>query len=314
MSVVLYINKLGDDPIAIIGTIRRYYGLSFFEVSDMLETAVPIELPPLDETYVDTFTREMSETQSEIGRTATVSMEHILEVVKEVFSKNEFGQAPGQSAKPQTDINDSAPFAQPKPITDINDSAPFAQPKPITDINDSAPFAQPKPITDINDSTSKFTVRIINCGNQKLSVVKYVKELLNCSLAEAKDQVDNNLICLEGTSQQAAKVVSELKQFGCLATVALAGEAPKPTKASTPTIGAANSAAPKSASGNVQLVLESVRGTAFKILGIITKAYGLSYGDAGKYLRTGATLPPLPAAEAAKVAEQLRALGCTIRS
>ena len=302
MSTVLYINKLGDDSIAIIATIRRYFDLSFFEVSDLLEQAIPIELPPLDDTFVDAFTREMSEVQSEIGRTGTMSVEQVLDLVQETFRDSPFGQTPSAA------LNSTAtpkPVA-PKPATT---AAPKQQSAPSKDV---APKPVSTPAAPASGSGT-YNVRITNCGNQKLCVVKYVKELLNCGLAEAKDQVDNNLICLEGTSQQAAKVVSELKQFGCLATVALAGEAPKPAKASTPTIDAAKSAAPKSASGNVQLVLESVRGTAFKILGIITKAYGLSYGDAGKFLRGGSKLPPLPAAEAAKVAEQLRALGCEVK-
>lgn len=285
MSTVLYINKLGDDSIAIIATIRRYYDLSFFEVSDLLEQTMPIELPPLGDTYVDAFTREMREVQSEIGRQGSMSIEQMIDLVQDTFHDSPFGQTPNTAPKPA---------AAPKP-------APTAAPKP-----------QAAPAATVSGSGT-YNVRIINSGNQKLSVVKYVKELLNCGLAEAKDQVDNNLISLKGTSQQAAKVVNELRKFGCLASVALAGEAPKPAKASTPTIGAAKSAAPKSASGNVQLVLESVRGTAFKILGIITKAYGLSYGDAGKFLRDGSKLPPLPAAEAAKVAEQLRALGCDVK-
>ena len=292
MSTVLYINKLGDDSIAIIATVRRYFDLSFFEVSDLLEQSLPIELPPLDDTYVDAFTREMSEVQSEIGRTGTMTMDQVLDLVQETFRDSPFGQTPNTAPKSATT---AAPKQQSAPSKDV-------APKPV-----STPAA-PAPAV-----SGSYNVRITDCGSQKLAVVKYVKELLNCGLAEAKDQVDNNLISLKGTSQQAAKVVNELREFGCLASVALAGEAPKPAKASTPTIGAAKSAAPKSASGNVQLVLESVRGTAFKILGIITKAYGLSYGDAGKFLRDGSKLPPLPAAEAAKVAEQLRALGCEVK-
>lgn len=297
MSTVLYINKLGDDSIAIIATVRRYFDLSFFEVSDLLEQSLPIELPPLDDTYVDAFTREMSEVQSEIGRTGTMSMDQVLDLVQETFRDSPFGQVPSDTPNPA---------AAPKPATT---AAPKQQSAPSKDV---APKPVSTPAATASDSGT-YNVRITNCGSQKLAVVKYVKELLNCGLAEAKDQVDNNLISLKGSSQQAAKVVNELREFGCLATVALAGEAPKPAKASTPTIGAAKSAAPKSASGNVQLVLESVRGTAFKILGIITKAYGLSYGDAGKFLRDGSKLPPLPAAEAAKVAEQLRALGCEVK-
>lgn len=292
MSTVLYINKLGDDSIAIIATVRRYFDLSFFEVSDLLEQSLPIELPPLDDTYVDAFTREMSEVQSEIGRTGTMTIDQVLDLVQETFRDSPFGQTPNTAPKPATT---AAPKQQSAPSKDV-------APKPV-----STPAA-PAPAV-----SGSYNVRITDCGSQKLAVVKYVKELLNCGLAEAKDQVDNNLISLKGSSQQAAKVVNELREFGCLASVALAGEAPKPAKASTPTIGAAKSAAPKSASGNVQLVLESVRGTAFKILGIITKAYGLSYGDAGKFLRDGSKLPPLPAAEAAKVAEQLRALGCEVK-
>ena len=298
MSTVLYINKLGDDSIAIIATVRRYFDLSFFEVSDLLEQSLPIELPPLDDTYVDAFTREMSEVQSEIGRTGTMTMDQVLDLVQETFRDSPFGQVPSDTPNPA---------AAPKPATT---AAPKQQSAPSKDV---APKPVSTPAAPAPAVSGSYNVRITDCGSQKLAVVKYVKELLNCGLAEAKDQVDNNLISLKGTSQQAAKVVNELREFGCLATVALAGEAPKPAKASTPTIGAANSAAPKSASGNVQLVLESVRGTAFKILGNITKAYGLSYGDAGKFLRDGSKLPPLPAAEAAKVAEQLRALGCEVK-
>ena len=298
MSTVLYINKLGDDSIAIIATVRRYYDLSFFEVSDLLEQAIPIELPPLDDTYVDAFTREMREVQSEIGRTGTISMDQVFDLVQETFRDSPFGQVPSTAPNPA---------AAPKPSTT---AAPKQQSAPSKSV-DTKPVSTPAaPAPAVSGS---YNVSITDCGRQKLAVVKYVKELLNCGLAEAKDQVDNNLISLNGSSQQAAKVVNELREFGCLATVTLAGEAPKPAKASTPTIGAAKSAAPKSASGNVQLVLESVRGTAFKILGIITKAYGLSYGDAGKFLRDGSKLPPLPAAEAAKVAEQLRALGCEVK-
>lgn len=192
MSVVLYINKLGDDSIAIIGTVRRYYDLSFFEVSDLLEQSLPIELPPLDDTYEDAFTREMREVQSEVARTGTMSVEQVMDHLQDMFQESPFGQAP-------------KPVDTPKPA------------KP----------AAPKP--------------------------------------------------------QAA---------------------PKP---------AAPKSAPKTSSANVQLVLESVRGSAFKILGVLTKAYGLSYGDAGKFLRDGSTLPALPAAEAAKVAEQLRAIGCEVK-
>lgn len=192
MSVVLYINKLGDDSIAIIGTVRRYYELSFFEVSDLLEQSLPIELPPLDDTYVDAFTREMSEVQSEVARTGTMSMEQVMDHLQDMFQESPFGQAP-------------KPVDTPKPA------------KPA---------------------------------------------------------------------------------------------APKPQAASKP---AAPKSAPTTSSANVQLVLESVRGSAFKILGVLTKAYGLSYGDAGKFLRDGSTLPALPAAEAAKVAEQLRAIGCEVK-
>lgn len=190
MSVVLYINKLGDDSIAIIGTVRRYYELSFFEVSDLLEQSLPIELPPLDDTYVDAFTREMSEVQSEVARTGAMSVEQVMDHLQDMFQESPFGQAP-------------------KPVDTPKPAKPTA-PKP------AAPKSAPK-------------------------------------------------------------------------------------------------SAPKTSSANVQLVLESVRGSAFKILGVLTKAYGLSYGDAGKFLRDGSTLPALPAAEAAKVAEQLRAIGCEVK-
>ena len=196
MSVVLYINKLGDDSIAIIGTVRRYYELSFFEVSDLLEQSLPIELPPLDDTYVDAFTREMSEVQSEVARTGTTSVEQVMDHLQDMFQESPFGQAP-------------KPVDTPKP-------AKPAAPKPQAAPKPAAPKAAPK-------------------------------------------------------------------------------------------------SAPKTSSANVQLVLESVRGSAFKILGVLTKAYGLSYGDAGKFLRDGSTLPALPAAEAAKVAEQLRAIGCEVK-
>lgn len=195
MAVVLYINKLGDDSIAIIGTVRRYFDLSFFEVSDLLEQELPIELPPLDDTYVDAFISEMGQVQSEINRAPTVSMEQIFESLTATF--NTFGQMPSERPKPTTEAGGEA---------------------------------------------------LCPCGS--------------------------------------GKPLSQCHGRG----------------------------AAKPASDNVELVMESVGGSAFKILGIITKAYGLSYGDAGKYLRTGSKLPALPADEAAKVAEQLRALGCTVRS
>ncbi|MDY5966162.1 MAG: hypothetical protein SPJ38_04670, partial [Sodaliphilus sp.] len=150
----------------------------------------------LDDTYVDAFTREMSDVQSEVARTGTMSVEQVMDHLQDMFQESPFGQAPKSVDTPKP-----AKPAAPKPQ---------AAPKP------AAPKSAPK-------------------------------------------------------------------------------------------------SAPKTSSANVQLVLESVRGSAFKILGVLTKAYGLSYGDAGKFLRDGSTLPALPAAEAAKVAEQLRAIGCEVK-
>lgn len=320
MSVVLYINKLGDDSIAIIGTMRRYFDLSFFEVSDLLEQELPIELPPLDDTYVDAFISEMGQVQSNIDRSPGLTTENIIEIAtgafENVFGQN--GQAPSQGAKP----------------TESGDAAPFATQKPTTDLSDSAPFATQEPTTDLGDSIGKFTVRITNAGPAKLAIVKFVKEQLNCSLAKAKDMVDNGVIPLECSRQEADEFIKELASLDCRASLSTSSAAnpqtsAKPQTQTKPqTSGEAlcpcgsgkpfsqchgRSASSQSASGKVSIEIVKVGSPAFKMLGIITKAYGISYSEAGAYLRNGAKLPELPASEAAKVADQLRAIGSEVR-
>lgn len=320
MSVVLYINKLGDDSIAIIGTMRRYFDLSFFEVSDLLEQELPIELPPLDDTYVDAFISEMGQVQSNIDRSPGLTTENVIEIAtrafENVFGQN--GQAPSQGAKP----------------TESGDAAPFATQKPTTDLSDSAPFARQEPTTDLGDSFGKFTVRITNAGPAKLAIVKFVKEQLNCSLAKAKDMVDNGVIPLECSRQEADEFIKELASLDCRASLSTSSAA-KPQTSAKPqtqtkpqTSGEAlcpcgsgkpfsqchgRSASSQSASGKVSIEIVKVGSPAFKMLGIITKAYGISYSEAGAYLRNGAKLPELPASEAAKVADQLRAIGSEVR-
>ena len=320
MSVVLYINKLGDDSIAIIGTMRRYFDLSFFEVSDLLEQELPIELPPLDDTYVDAFISEMGQVQSNIDRSPGLTTENVIEIAtrafENVFGQN--GQAPSQGAKP----------------TESGDAAPFATQKPTTDLSDSAPFATQEPTTDLGDSIGKFTVRITNAGPAKLAIVKCVKEQLNCSLAKAKDMVDNGVIPLECSRQEADEFIKELASLDCRASISTSSAAnpqtsAKPQSQTKPqTSGEAlcpcgsgkpfsqchgRSASSQSASGKVSIEIVKVGSPAFKMLGIITKAYGISYSEAGAYLRNGAKLPELPASEAAKVADQLRAIGSEVR-
>ena len=320
MSVVLYINKLGDDSIAIIGTMRRYFDLSFFEASDLLEQELPIELPPLDDTYVDAFISEMGQVQSNIDRSPGLTTENVIEITtrafENVFGQN--GQAPSQGAKP----------------TESGDAAPFATQKPTTDLSDSAPFARQEPTTDLGDSFGKFTVRITNAGPAKLAIVKFVKEQLNCSLAKAKDMVDNGVIPLECSRQEADEFIKELASLDCRASLSTSSAAnpqtsAKPQTQTKPqTSGEAlcpcgsgkpfsqchgRSASSQSASGKVSIEIVKVGSPAFKMLGIITKAYGISYSEAGAYLRNGAKLPELPASEAAKVADQLRAIGSEIR-
>ena len=320
MSVVLYINKLGDDSIAIIGTMRRYFDLSFFEASDLLEQELPIELPPLDDTYVDAFISEMGQVQSNIDRSPGLTTENIIEIAtgafENVFGQN--GQAPSQGAKP----------------TESGDAAPFATQKPTTDLSDSAPFATQEPTTDLGDSIGKFTVRITNAGPAKLAIVKFVKEQLNCSLAKAKDMVDNGVIPLECSRQEADEFIKELASLDCRASLSTSSAAnpqtsAKPQTQTKPqTSGEAlcpcgsgkpfsqchgRSASSQSASGKVSIEIVKVGSPAFKMLGIITKAYGISYSEAGAYLRNGAKLPELPASEAAKVADQLRAIGSEVR-
>ena len=320
MSVVLYINKLGDDSIAIIGTMRRYFDLSFFEVSDLLEQELPIELPPLDDTYVDAFISEMGQVQSNIDRSPGLTTENVIEIAtrafENVFGQN--GQAPSQGAKP----------------TESGDAAPFATQKPTTDLSDSAPFATQEPTTDLGDSIGKFTVRITNAGPAKLAIVKFVKEQLNCSLAKAKDMVDNGVIPLECSRQEADEFIKELASLDCRASISTSSAAnpqtsAKPQSQTKPqTSGEAlcpcgsgkpfsqchgRSASSQSASGKVSIEIVKVGSPAFKMLGIITKAYGISYSEAGAYLRNGAKLPELPASEAAKVADQLRAIGSEVR-
>lgn len=320
MSVVLYINKLGDDSIAIIGTMRRYFDLSFFEVSDLLEQELPIELPPLDDTYVDAFISEMGQVQSNIDRSPGLTTENVIEIAtrafENVFGQN--GQAPSQGAKP----------------TESGDAAPFARQEPTTDLSDSAPFATQEPTTDLGDSFGKFTVRITNAGPAKLAIVKFVKEQLNCSLAKAKDMVDNGVIPLECSRQEADEFVNELASLDCRASLSTSSAAnpqtsAKPQTQTRPqTSGEAlcpcgsgkpfsqchgRSASSQSASGKVSIEIVKVGSPAFKMLGIITKAYGISYSEAGAYLRNGAKLPELPASEAAKVADQLRAIGSEVR-
>lgn len=320
MSVVLYINKLGDDSIAIIGTMRRYFDLSFFEVSDLLEQELPIELPPLDDTYVDAFISEMGQVQSNIDRSPGLTTENVIEIAtrafENVFGQN--GQAPSQGAKP----------------TESGDAAPFATQKPTTDLSDSAPFARQEPTTDLGDSFGKFTVRITNAGPAKLAIVKFVKEQLNCSLAKAKDMVDNGVIPLECSRQEADEFIKELASLDCRASLSTSSAA-KPQTSAKPqtqtkpqTSGEAlcpcgsgkpfsqchgRSASSQSASGKVSIEIVKVGSPAFKMLGIITKAYGISYSEAGAYLRNGAKLPELPTSEAAKVADQLRAIGSEVR-
>ena len=308
MSVVLYINKLGDDSIAIIGTMRRYFDLSFFEVSDLLEQELPIELPPLDDTYVDAFISEMGQVQSNIDRSPGLTTENIIEIAtgafENVFGQN--GQAPSQGAKP----------------TESGDAAPFATQKPTTDLSDSAPFATQEPTTDLGDSIGKFTVRITNAGPAKLAIVKFVKEQLNCSLAKAKDMVDNGVIPLECSRQEADEFIKELASLDCRASLSTSsaakpqtsGEALCPCGSGKPFSQChGRSASSQSASGKVSIEIVKVGSPAFKMLGIITKAYGISYSEAGAYLRNGAKLPELPASEAAKVADQLRAIGSEVR-
>ena len=308
MSVVLYINKLGDDSIAIIGTMRRYFDLSFFEVSDLLEQELPIELPPLDDTYVDAFISEMGQVQSNIDRSPGLTTENIIEIAtgafENVFGQN--GQAPSQGAKP----------------TESGDATPFATQKPTTDLSDSAPFATQEPTTDLGDSIGKFTVRITNAGPAKLAIVKFVKEQLNCSLAKAKDMVDNGVIPLECSRQEADEFIKELASLDCRASLSTSsaakpqtsGEALCPCGSGKPFSQChGRSASSQSASGKVSIEIVKVGSPAFKMLGIITKAYGISYSEAGAYLRNGAKLPELPASEAAKVADQLRAIGSEVR-
>ena len=320
MSVVLYINKLGDDSIAIIGTMRRYFDLSFFEASDLLEQELPIELPPLDDTYVDAFISEMGQVQSNIDRSPGLTTENVIEIAtrafENVFGQN--GQAPSQGAKP----------------TESGDAAPFARQEPTTDLSDSAPFDTQEPTTDLGDSFGKFTVRITNAGPAKLAIVKFVKEQLNCSLAKAKDMVDNGVIPLECSRQEADEFIKELASLDCRASLSTSSAAnpqtsAKPQTQTKPqTSGEAlcpcgsgkpfsqchgRSASSQSASGKVSIEIVKVGSPAFKMLGIITKAYGISYSEAGAYLRNGAKLPELPASEAAKVADQLRAIGSEIR-
>ena len=335
MSVVLYINKLGDDSIAIIGTMRRYFDLSFFEVSDLLEQELPIELPPLDDTYVDAFISEMGQVQSNIDRSPGLTTENVIEIAtrafENVFGQN--GQAPSQGAKP-TESGDAAPFATQKPTTDLSDAAQFARQEPTTDLSDSAPFDTQEPTTDLGDSFGKFTVRITNAGPAKLAIVKFVKEQLNCSLAKAKDMVDNGVIPLECSRQEADEFIKELASLDCRASLSTSSAAnpqtsAKPQTQTKPqTSGEAlcpcgsgkpfsqchgRSASSQSASGKVSIEIVKVGSPAFKMLGIITKAYGISYSEAGAYLRNGAKLPELPASEAAKVADQLRAIGSEVR-
>ena len=320
MSVVLYINKLGDDSIAIIGTMRRYFDLSFFEVSDLLEQELPIELPPLDDTYVDAFISEMGQVQSNIDRSPGLTTENVIEIAtrafENVFGQN--GQAPSQGAKP----------------TESGDAAPFATQKPTTDLSDAAPFARQEPTTDLGDSIGKFTVRITNAGPAKLAIVKFVKEQLNCSLAKAKDMVDNGVIPLECSRQEADEFIKELASLDCRASLSTSSAAnpqtsAKPQTQTKPqTSGEAlcpcgsgkpfsqchgRSASSQSASGKVSIEIVKVGSPAFKMLGIITKAYGISYSEAGAYLRNGAKLPELPTSEAAKLADQLRAIGSEVR-
>ena len=320
MSVVLYINKLGDDSIAIIGTMRRYFDLSFFEVSDLLEQELPIELPPLDDTYVDAFISEMGQVQSNIDRSPGLTTENIIEIASNAFENvfGQNGQAPSQGAKP----------------TESGDAAPFATQKPTTDLGDAAPFARQEPTTDLGDSFGKFTVRITNAGPAKLAIVKFVKEQLNCSLAKAKDMVDNGVIPLECSRQEADEFIKELASLDCRASLSTSSAAnpqtaTKPQTQSKPQASGealcpcgsgkpfsqchGRSASSQSASGKVSIEIVKVGSPAFKMLGIITKAYGISYSEAGAYLRNGAKLPELPASEAAKVADQLRAIGSEVR-
>ncbi|MGN0210841.1 MAG: ribosomal protein L7/L12 [Muribaculaceae bacterium] len=323
MSVVLYINKLGDDSIAIIGTMRRYFDLSFFEASDLLEQELPIELPPLDDPYVDAFISEMGQVQSNIDRSPGLTTENIIEIATGAFENvfGQDGQAPSQGAKP-TKSGDSAPFATQEPTTDLSDSAPFARQEPTTDLSDSAPFARQEPTTDLSDQAGKFTVRITNAGPAKLAIVKFVKEQLNCSLAKAKDMVDNGVIPLECSRQEADEFIKELSSLGCRASLSTAsatkpqtsGEVLCPCGSGKPFSQChGRSASSQSASGKVSIEIVKVGSPAFKMLGIITKAYGISYSEAGAYLRNGAKLPELPASEAAKVADQLRAIGSEVR-
>lgn len=289
MAVVLYINNLGDDALGALSTIRRYYDMSFFEVNELLEREVPIELPPLDDSLVADFTRDMLAVQSSVGAANQgYSMEQIFDQISDIFNSQPFGS------------NSATQTAAPAERSVTNPGTP-AREEPIT-----APGTQITPGTQVE-------VRITDVGSMKLSVVKLVKEWLNCSLAEAKDSVDNCKVFVPSLDN-AETLIKEMARLGCRALIA--GQATsRPVHTSTLTAGkSVTIGTAKPAASTVSLEITEVSGGAFKILGILTKAFGLSYSDAGKYLRNGARLPELPADQAAQVADQLRAIGCTVRS
>ncbi|MEE1099611.1 MAG: ribosomal protein L7/L12, partial [Alistipes sp.] len=67
------------------------------------------------------------------------------------------------------------------------------------------PAPAPKPIA-ASAATGLFDVVLINPGPTKLAVIKIVKELKKCSLAEAKDIVDlAPKVVLSGVSKEEAK-------------------------------------------------------------------------------------------------------------
>lgn len=101
-------------------------------------------------------------------------------------------------------------------------SAPAVQPKSTKDEPKvEAPAVEAAPIT------GNTAVIISNAGNNKLQVLKIVKETINVGLKEAKDVVDGVPSRIQGlTKEVAVKFVSDLIGAGAIASIEGQGGAP----------------------------------------------------------------------------------------
>ena len=94
----------------------------------------------------------------------------------------------------------------------------------------ASPKVEPKveaPAVEAAPITGNTAVIISNAGNNKLQVLKIVKETINVGLKEAKDVVDGVPSRIQGlTKEVAAKFVSELVGVGAIASIEGQGGAP----------------------------------------------------------------------------------------